>query len=329
MLSFKNVKEQEQLSIQQKIERIGEMEIYFKYLHYFPQQNKHYSSPFSSDSTHSFSFRLVDKLIWKCFSTGKGGDCISLVAELHHESYKDAVKRILNDFEANNNVQSRKKVLASDRFTKYDTKIQVVLQDFFKTDLDYWLQGGITKATLDFFDIKCVKEVWLDKGEGFKFLWSYKKENPIFRYLINTRYKIYRPLEKDKQWKWLSTTKIQDWQGFKQLPRTGDILIITKSMKDVMVWYEFGYSAVSPCSESQQITKEVIDYFFTRFKRIYINYDYDIPGMTQMIYLKLEYGLPVIITSDVSNKDSFDLIKAKGFEYSKEFLTKQINEKNR
>jgi len=95
-------------------------------------------------------------------------------------------------------------------------------------------------------------------------------------------------------------------------------------MKDVMVWYEFGFSAVSPCSESQQITKEVIDYFFTRFKRIYINYDFDKPGMTQMIYLKLEYGFPVIITSDIENKDMFDLCAAKGQEFTKQLIKKQL-----
>lgn len=324
MFSFKDVQENETLTTKEKIEKIGEMQIYFQYLGYFPQQNKHYSSPFSSDSTHSFSFKLGDSLMWKCFSTGKGGNCIQLVAELFNETFKDAVKRIFNDFEANNNVQSKKKVLASDRFTKYDTEIQVVLQDFSKTDLDYWSQGHITKKTLDFFDVKTVKEVWLDKGEGFKWLWSYSPSNPIFRYLINGRYKIYRPLEKDKQWKWLSTTKVKDWQGFKQLPKTGDILIITKSMKDVMVWYEFGFNATSPCTESQTITKEVIDYFFTRFKRIYINYDYDKPGMTQMIYLKLEYCLPIIITSDIENKDMFDLCAAKGQEFTKQLIKKQL-----
>jgi hypothetical protein len=324
MFSFKDVQENETLTTKEKIEKIGEMQIYFRYLGYYPQQNKHYSSPFSSDSTHSFSFKLSDSLMWKCFSTGKGGNCIQLVAELHNESFKDAIKRIFNDFEANSSIRNKSKVLVSSHFTKYDTEIQVVLQDFSKSDLAYWLQGGITKATLDFFDIKAVKEVWLNKGEGFKWLWSYSPSNPIFRYLINGRYKIYRPLEKDKQWKWLSTTKVKDWQGFKQLPKTGDILIITKSMKDVMVWYELGFNATSPCSESQTITKEVIDYFFTRFKRIYINYDYDKPGMTQMIYLKLEYGLPIIITSDIDNKDMFDLCASKGQQFTKQLIKKQL-----
>lgn len=324
MLSFKDVEEIQELTVKEKIEKIGEMQIYFKYLHFFPQQDKAYSSPFASDSTHSFRFKLLDSLMWKCFSTGKSGDCISLVSELHHESFKDAVKRILNDFKVHSNVQSEPKILATDKFVRYDTEIQVVLQDFSQSDLDYWYQGRIRRSTLDYFDVKATKQVWLNKGEGPKLIWTYRKDNPIFRYLINGRYKIYKPLEKDKQWKWLSTTKQCDWQGFDQLPATGEILILTKSMKDIMVWYEMGFPAISPCSESQTITSEEITYLRSRFKKIYLNYDYDKPGMTQMIYLKLEYGLPIIITSDVENKDSFDLVKAKGFEYSKEFLTKQI-----
>ena len=324
MLSFKDVEEIKELTVKEKIERIGEMQISFKYLHFFPQQDKAYSSPFASDSTHSFRFKLLDSLMWKCFSTGKSGDCISLISELHHESFKDAVKRILNDFKVHSNVQSEPKILATDKFVRYDTEIQVVLQDFSQSDLDYWYQGRIRRSTLDYFDVKATKQVWLNKGEGPKLIWTYRKDNPIFRYIENGRYKVYKPLEQDKQWKWLSTTKGMDWLGFNKLPATGDVLIITKSMKDIMVWYEFGYPATSPSSESFVITKEIIDYLFTRFKRIYVNYDYDKPGMLQMMYLRLEFGLPVIITSDMENKDPFDQVKAKGFEYSKEFLTKQL-----
>jgi hypothetical protein len=324
MLNFKDVEETQRLSAKEHLERIGEVQIYFKYLGYFPEPFKKYSSPFSNDSTPSLSFHLGNNLKWHCYSTGKKGDYMDLVAELHRENYKDATLRILNDFKVHNNVQYEPKILATDKFVRYDTKIQVVLQDFSQSDLDYWYQGRIRRSTLDYFDIKVTKQVWLDKGEGPKLIWTYKKDNPIFRYLINGRYKIYKPLEQDKQWKWLSTTKQCDWQGFDQLPATGEILILTKSMKDIMVWYEMGFPAISPCSESQTITKEIIDYFYTRFKKIYINYDFDKPGMLQMLYLKLEFGLPLVITSDIENKDVFDLTKAKGFEYSKQFLINQL-----
>ena len=43
-----------------------------------------------------------------------------------------------------------------------------------------------------------------------------------------------------------------------------------------------------------------------------------------MLYLKLEYGLPIIITSDIENKDMFDLVKAKGIEFTKKLITIQI-----
>lgn len=324
MLSFKDVEEIKRLSAKEHLERIGEVQIYFKYLGYFPEPFKKYSSPFSNDSTPSLSFHLGNNLKWHCYSTGKKGDYMDLVAELHRENYKDATLRILNDFKVHSNVQSEPKILATDKFVRYDTEIQVVLQDFSQSDLDYWYQGRIRRSTLDFFNVKATKQVWLNKGEGPKLIWTYKRDNPIFRYLINGRYKIYKPLEQDKQWKWLSTTKQCDWQGFDQLPATGEILILTKSMKDIMVWYEMGFPAISPCSESQTITSEEVTYLKSRFKKIYVCYDYDKPGMLQMIHLRLEFGLPVIITSDMKNKDPFDQVKAKGFEYSKEFLTKQI-----
>lgn len=50
----------------------------------------------------------------------------------------------------------------------------------------------------------------------------------------------------------------------------GDILFITKSMKDVMCLHEMGIPAVSPSSESTFLPKDVLEQLKTRFKRIII-----------------------------------------------------------
>lgn len=320
MLSFDNIQEQIKLSVKEQIEKIGELDIYFKYLHYFPQPNKSYKSPFARDSTPSLRFRLDKSLNFKCFSSGKGGSCVQLVADLYSESYKQALIRIFNDFKTSSNVHSTPKIKTTDLFVRYDTEIQVELQSFNKADLDYWLQGNIDKKTLDFFDVKVAEKVWLDKGEGLKYIWNYTPKNPIFRYLVNGRYKCYKPLEPDKQYKWLGNMTSKDWQGFKQLPKTSKTLIITKSMKDIMVWYKMGYSATSPSSESQVIKPEVIKYFYTRFDNIYINYDFDDAG----IFQSGKYDLPKIFTFDPNAKDVFDLTRKIGFEQAKTILLKQI-----
>jgi len=321
MFSFNNVKEQETLSPRETIEQIGEENIYFKYLGYYPEPNKKYKSPFSKDKTPSFSFKQYDNLIFKCFSTNKGGDCIKLVSELYNESYKNAVKRILFDFKTGNTIQDKPEILGASKFIRYNTEIQVVLQPYSKSDLIYWEQGNIDINTLNFFNVKVAKEVWLNKGEGYKYVWNYVSKNPIFRYLINGKYKCYRPLEPDKSFKWLSNMTSKEWQGFNQLPDKNNILIITKSMKDIMVWYKLGYPAVSPSSESQIIKPEIFDYFYSRFNKIYLNYDFDKTGISQAS----QYDVPKIFTFDDNCKDVFELVKTRGFTEAKQKLVTQIN----
>lgn len=50
------------------------------------------------------------------------------------------------------------------------------------------------------------------------------------------------------------------------LPESGDILIITKALKDVMVLYEYGIPAIAPCSENLFITEAQYNHLKERFK---------------------------------------------------------------
>ncbi len=329
MFTFNEINEDSKLSVQEQLDKIGELNIYFKYLGYFPENDKAYKSPFARDSNPSFRFRLYDNLMWRCFSSGKSGNVIQLVSELYNETSKQATKRILNDFQTRSNVQSQPKIQVSDKFTRFTTEIQVVLRPFNAFDLDYWRRyTNANEEVLEFFNIKCCQEVWLFKGEfdlkGNKksnLTWIYKLNNPIFRYKFSDRYKVYRPLEINKQFKWLSTTKSTDYQGFRQLPKEGDTLVITSSYKDVVAWKSLGINAIAPTSESQNIPKEHLNYFYSRFTNIYCNYDSDNAGITACE----KVGLPsLFVPLEEGVKDISDLMFTKGFEYTKSLMLKQI-----
>ena len=67
------------------------------------------------------------------------------------------------------------------------------------------------------------------------------------------------------------------------LPKEGgDYLVITKSLKDVMCLYEFGIPAIAPCSENLFLTENQYEKIKRKFKRIYVLYDNDKPGMSAM-----------------------------------------------
>ena len=54
----------------------------------------------------------------------------------------------------------------------------------------------------------------------------------MYAYKVNSKFKIYRPLN-SKYTKWRTNLEITDIQGYAQLPDTNDLLIITKSLKDI------------------------------------------------------------------------------------------------
>ena len=89
-----------------------------------------------------------------------------------------------------------------------------------------------------------------------------------------------------KTYRFLSNTGKNFIQGSKQLPDTGDLLVITKSMKDVMALYEFGIPAIAPCSEVLFISKQQLKKLKERFKHIIVMYDNDLPGISNMVKFK-------------------------------------------
>mgnify|MGYP000773108075 CR=1 FL=1 len=138
------------------------------------------------------------------------------------------------------------------------------------------------------------------------------------------RDRIYRPLA-DKYTKWRNNLTENDIQGFKQLPKTGDILIITKSMKDVMCLYEMGIPAISPSSESTFIPDKALEQLKKRFKRIIIMFDRDEAGVRYLRKISLKTGLEgLLINKKFKAKDISDAIKANDFETIKNWLYEEI-----
>ena len=72
--------------------------------------------------------------------------------------------------------------------------------------------------------------------------------------------KIYQPYSK---FKWLSNTSVSDLQGLSQLPKSGDTLVITKSLKDVMCLDIWGIPAVAPSSESCVIPSDIVKQLYS------------------------------------------------------------------
>ena len=151
----------------------------------------------------------------------------------------------------------------------------------------------------------------------------------MYAYKVYNNFKVYRPLG-DKYTKWRNNLTEYDVQGYEQLPKKGDVCIITKSLKDVMCLYEMGIPAISPSSESTWLPDTVLEDILKRFKRVLICFDRDGPGMRNLRKISLKTGLNgLIMHKKFKAKDVSDAIKANGFDKVKEYIYAEIDKEKK
>lgn len=302
------------------LSKVTEYDIYAHYLGQF-KVGAIYNSPFRKDKNPSFGVyysKRTKQLLFKDHGTGECGNVIKFVSLFTGiTNYNDILKDIIKQL----HITPDTTLDNSKQYTpSTDTVIGVVRQDFTSTDINYWQQFNISKETLKKFNVNSIK-YYLCNGivKGI-----YKPENPMYAYKVYNNFKIYRPLA-DKYTKWRNNLTEYDIQGYAQLPKKGDVLFITKSMKDVMCLYEMGIPAISSSSESTFIPNDILEDLKKRFKRIIILFDRDPAGVRYSRKISLKMGLEAMFVHKKYNaKDISDAIKTNSFEEIKEWLYGEI-----
>lgn len=294
-----------------------EEEIFKHYLGDF-ELKKMFNSPLRKDPVPSFNIyhSNTGELVYKDFG-GTQGSCIDLVMNLYNLSYREALFQIYKDL----NLNQRKEVKLSNvkQGVKRNAVIQVETKAYSTSELEYWASYGIDLPMLKRYNVFSISKVWLN---GKLFFVSIP-ENPIFGYYFigSDKIKIYRPLDTSGK-KWLTNTSLNDLQGYTQLPREGECLIITKSLKDVMVFKTFGFDAMAPHGEGMHIPEGFAQELKSRFKKIITVYDNDAAGVTASIKLNNILGSDYwnIPKSYTGVKDLSDFVKVYGTEETEKLL---------
>lgn len=321
MYSRKRAKLPDNITLDWILSKVTEYDIYAKYIGQF-KVGMIYNSPFRKDKNPSFGIyysKRTKQLLFKDHGTGECGNVIKFVSLFTGKTeYND----ILSDIVDKLNITNNTKLVSSKQYIPpTETVIGVVRQEFTDVDINYWKQFNISINTLKKFNVNSIK-YYLCNGivKG-----TYKRENPMYAYKVYNNFKIYRPLA-DKYTKWRNNLTNYDIQGYEQLPQKGDILFITKSMKDVMCLHEMGIPAVSPSSESTFLPKDVLENLKKRFKSIILLFDRDSSGCKNSIKIYNQYKIkPLFVNKKFNSKDLSDAIKNNGFDTMKKWILKEIN----
>jgi hypothetical protein len=320
------------------LRRVSESYIMKHYLGFEFELGKAYKSPVREDSNPSFAlYKTQDGSIkFKDFN-GAQGSCFDLVMLLHGLDYSDCLQRI--NIDLNLRLGTSKVVPDSTipvmSYTPQGESngvprlIQFKPKHFTITDLEYWAQYGIPKWVLKYFNVFSAQYVFLDK----RLLLRATNRDPIYCYKFpkTNRVKVYKPKVRDKTHiKWLSNVTSDDIQGEEQLLE-GEELIITKSLKDVMVLFTFNYPAIAPQAEGTRNQYSKILKIAEGFKEVTILFDYDptgIKGAEELRDYLRDAGISVRIVYIIEedSKDISDFVASRGIKATSEFLKELIDE---
>ena len=296
--------------------------------------NSIHINPLRKDRKPSATFyRGKDsQLIFRDWATGWKLNFVDIVMQKFSVNFDKALKIIGNDFGIISKPHYTKNKAAiaftGEKLTNTSsTLLQGEIMPFSDNDLKWWKSFGITEETLKKYNVFNLKSIFLN---GYPSFFSNDK-NPIYGYYFGKEdnrelWKMYMPKRQSFRFL-LNTNKVQ---GVKQLPKTGEILVVTKSMKDVMVLFEMGIPAIATQGETVLLTKAQYDSLSKRFKRIVFNGDWDRAGQKMMIDSRHKFkSIAMTFTNPTKHaKDISDYVKKMGFEQAERvihYYTRGIN----
>lgn len=301
------------------LSRFSEEQLMEYYLH-IPVKKGLFRSPLRDDKrpTCSFYRDKLNTLIFKDFATGQHLNIFGVVQERFHCNYFESLRIIANDMGI---VRDRSLQKNSGKINenpvriqnKEMSKIQVEIQDFTDLELKWWGKYGITPEILKRFNVYSCKHVFLNG----QLLAKSQQHCPIFGYYG----KKYQGIElwrcyfpKRTSFRFITNWPSKKIQGYDQLPKEGKLLIITKSMKDVMCLYSCGITACAPNSENLFISDSVLEDLKNRFKYVVVLYDNDRPGLYNMAKIRREHPELIYtrIPKEYESKDISDFYKNHG-----------------
>ena len=312
------------MSLKDLLDKLTDYDIYSYYVGQF-KIGKLFNSPLRSDDKNpSFAiFKGINGgLFFKDHGSGEGGNAIKFVKLYKNINTKDELERELLRIVRKMNPNSGNAIRTySYSVDSGPTDIGIVRQPFTDVDKRYWKQFHISIDTLRKFQVFSIKYFLCYRGVRG----TYKETSPMYAYKVDDKFKIYRPLA-SKYTKWRTNLTNRNVQGLSELPvEGGNLLIITKSLKDVMCLYEMGFNAIAASSETTFIPDDILDSLRHKWKNVIMLYDRDKTGMLESRKYSKQYKLDALfVHKRFKAKDVSDAVKDNSYNEVKQWLTQTL-----
>lgn len=293
-------------------------EAYFEFYLGVPVKKGLFVSPSCLRADHkptcAFYKNKKGDLIYKDFA-GISGDFINIVMHIYNVSYYKALNIVANDFgilKLDNYEVNKPKLTYTGAILKENNKakIQVEVKEFSKKELDWWSSFGISKHTLKKFKVFSIKHIFLNNN----YFGTSTESSPIYGYYGgkdvdgDELWRLYMPTK--RAYRFMSNWSSRLWHGSKQLPKEGTHCILAKSMKDLMLLYEFGFVAIAPTSENILMTEGQMDKIISKYgNNVLVFFDNDLAGVRGAHKYLKAFDIRCVFIKRKYSKDISDLYK--------------------
>ncbi len=311
------------------LDKITPFDIFTCYCTGFTAIGKRFKSELRDDKNPTCSvFCYGNTIFYKDFSESGSLSCFDYVMRKYSLSFVEAMQKINIDFSLNLESLIFVDEVSETKFTKsnfdirtlpqYILSIRVCIRNWDLKDKEFWngkyylTSNDLRKYNICPLSGYYINNIYTECGSNVYGYYFGKSEDGY------ELWKIYQPYA-CKEEKWRTNCPEYIIQGLQQLEDIGETLIITKSLKDVVVINSCQYSTIAPQSETNNLSEGFIEKLKTRFQEIVILYDNDQPGITAAKKLSEIHNLRTIFMPDTS-KDASDFIELYGKEVLKNYL---------
>lgn len=271
-------------------------------------------SPLREDKTPSFGFYTSNgkKIHWIDYATNDRGGTFDLLMRMWNCSYIECLNKVYNEIIKRSVVFTKTTLCHINNTHEYNTNVelQCKIRNWKAHDIAYWESYGITLPWLKWAEVYPISHKIVIKN-GIRHLFGAAKYAYAFveHKENNTTIKIYQPFM--AKYKWANGHNGSVISLWSKIPKTGDRVIICSSLKDALcISCQLHIPTISVQGEGYDISDTAIENLKLRYKRIYISFDTDAPGILNTKRLAERTGFIPIIPDLGNNKDFSDYYKS-------------------
>jgi hypothetical protein len=253
--------------------------------------------------------------------TSSHGSLLDLLCKFWNCSFNqvfDKILEVMAKHQGNDvTIKSRQIKTLTRRESNELTKIQVAVRPWRDYDYEYWASYGIEKQWLKYAEIYAISHKIITKkdketGKTKKYIFPADKLAYVFTDYKNDKLsmKVYQPMN-TKGFKWCSSMDASVISLWTKIPEYGDRVVICSSLKDALcLSCQLHIPAIAPQGEGYNISDTAANELRRRYKKVFICFDVDKPGLRDAEELAKKTGFKNIVPDLRGEKDLSDWYKS-------------------